>query len=72
MIPEGEELARFVIGVKLIKGIDGALHRRIELGGNKIIPIEIILEQLRAFIRVQEERYLKNFKNNSSEFKGSN
>ena len=70
MIPEGEELAKFVVGVKLIRGRDGALYREIELGGNRVIPIEIVLEQLKAFIKMQEDRYFNNFKNNNPEFKG--
>ncbi len=72
MIPEGEEIARFIIGIRLIKGADGALYRRTEFGSNKVIPIEIVLEQLRSFIKMQEDKYFNNFKDNNSEFKGSN
>lgn len=69
MAQEDEDIARFAVGVRVYKKPSGEVYYRLDWG-NEGVPIEVVIAQLRVFLRLQEDRYFDNFKNNYSEFAG--
>lgn len=63
---EPKVIGKFALGILLCKHDDGKVEYRFQ-SKNQNIPIEIILTQLRAWLRQQENKYNDNFDKNTFE-----
>ena len=62
---EPQEVGRFAFGIILYRYPDGRVEYRFQ-SKNQGIPIEIILIQLKAFLRNQENGYFDRYDKNTS------
>ena len=71
MPSEPNEVGRFVFGIRLYRYPDGTVEYRTQ-SRNQGIPIEIVLMQLKAFLRNQENDYFDKYDKSVSktDFKG--
>ena len=60
---EPKVIGKFALGILLCKYPDGKVEFRFQ-SKNQGIPIEIILTQVRAWLRNQENKYFDNFDKN--------
>lgn len=59
------EIGRFLFGLKVVKLADGSLKYRTQ-SVTQGIPVEIVIMQLRAFLRTLERDYFKDFERGTS------
>ena len=69
MPEEPKIIGRFAFGITLYKYPDNRVEYRTQ-SRNEGIPIEIVLMQLRAFLRNQENDYFDNYNKGMSKFNG--
>ena len=62
---EPKEVGRFAFGIILYRYPDGRVEYRFQ-SKNQGIPIEIILMQLKAFLRNQENEYFDRYDKNTT------
>lgn len=67
MPEEPKIIGRFAFGITLYEHSDGRIEYRTQ-SRNESIPLEIILMQLRAFLRNQENEYFDNYNKSISKF----
>ena len=58
------EIARFALGIRLLKFPDGSTQAQTE-SLNQGMPIELIIMQMKSFLKNQENNYLKEFNSNN-------
>jgi len=71
MSSEPEEIGRFAFGIRLYRYSDGRVEYNTQ-SRNEGIPIEVVLMQLQAFLRNQENEYFDKYDSSLSKasFKG--
>ena len=62
---EPKEIGRFAFGIILYKFSDGRVEYRFQ-SKNRGIPLEIILMQVKAFLRNQENQYFDKYDKNAT------
>ena len=60
MPEEPIEIGRFVFGIKVLRNSDSSISYATQ-SGNENVPIEVVIMQLKTFIRDLEEDYFKKF-----------
>ena len=66
---EPKVIGKFALGILLCRYSDGSVEFRFQ-SKNENIPIEIILTQVRAWLRNQENIYFDNFDKHTSSTQG--
>lgn len=68
MPEEPTEIGRFAFGIRVLKHDDGRVELKTQ-SFNESIPQEMIIMQLKAFLRNLENDYFDNYDENTSRFK---
>ena len=68
MSSQPEVTGEFAVGIRLLRYPDGKMAWKID-SVNKGVPVEVIMIQLRAFLRNMENEYFDAFDKNFSKFK---
>ena len=63
---EPKEIGRFALGIILYKHPDNRVEYRFQ-SKNQNIPLEIVLLQVKAWLRNQENKYFSNYDKNITE-----
>jgi len=65
---EPEEIGRFAFGIKLLRYSDARTEWNLQ-SANEGVPIEIVIMQMKVFLRNLENDYFDNFDKNTAKFK---
>lgn len=68
MSKEPKEIGRFAFGIRLFRYSDGRTEWRLQ-SANEGVPNEIVIMQMKAFLRNLENDYFDNFDKNTAKFK---
>ena len=62
-MPEDNEIGQFMFGIRLFTNPDGSTNYEIKSAKDGIIP-EIVIMQIKIFLKKLDKDYFNNFKNN--------